>query len=157
LFFNNLVICHIDSSVSQLSLFSLSSTISLLWTQFWASVDTTWTPRWTPKSDQRTDKNKSIRWGGIWCPLRPFTDKSFVPCLTLGEPLPSPGTAPLPRGAGFGTRRPALAITSQPIVLDITAKSCPASVSTAKIAGTAALRLLESSYSMKNATRPPRR
>jgi hypothetical protein len=44
LFFNNLVICHIESSASQLSLFSLSSTISLLWTQFWAFVDTTWTP-----------------------------------------------------------------------------------------------------------------
>ena len=40
LFFNNLDICHIESSVSQLSLFSLFSTISPLWTQFWASVDT---------------------------------------------------------------------------------------------------------------------
>jgi hypothetical protein len=40
LFFNNLVKRHIESSASQLSLFSLSSTISLLWTQFWASVDT---------------------------------------------------------------------------------------------------------------------
>jgi hypothetical protein len=28
-------ICHIESSVSQLSLFSLSSTLSLLWTEFW--------------------------------------------------------------------------------------------------------------------------
>jgi hypothetical protein len=57
LFFNNLDICHIESSVSQLSLFSLFSAISLLWTQFWVSVDTTWTPRWTPKSPlQRQDK-----------------------------------------------------------------------------------------------------
>ena len=40
LFFNNLVIRHIESSVSQLSLFSLFSTISSLWTQFWVSVDT---------------------------------------------------------------------------------------------------------------------
>ncbi len=32
--FNNLVICHIESSVSQLSLFSLVSTFSLLWTRF---------------------------------------------------------------------------------------------------------------------------
>ena len=48
LFFNNLVIRHIESSGSQLSLFSLFSIISLLWTQFRASVDTTWTPRWTP-------------------------------------------------------------------------------------------------------------
>ena len=54
LFFNNLVICHIESSVSQLSLFSLFSTISLLWTQFRASVDTTWTPRWTPKTATAT-------------------------------------------------------------------------------------------------------
>jgi hypothetical protein len=38
-------ICHIESSVSQLSLFSLFSTISLLWTQFWASIDTKQTPR----------------------------------------------------------------------------------------------------------------
>src|SRR5580658_200695 len=41
LFFDNLVIRHIESSVSQLSLFS---TISPLWTQFWVCVDTTWTP-----------------------------------------------------------------------------------------------------------------
>ena len=32
--FNNLDECHIESSVSQLSLFSLFSTISSLWTQF---------------------------------------------------------------------------------------------------------------------------
>jgi hypothetical protein len=37
LFFNNLVIRHIESSISQLS---LSSTISPLWTQFRVSVDT---------------------------------------------------------------------------------------------------------------------
>jgi hypothetical protein len=34
LFFNNLSLCHIESESSQLSLFSLCSTISLLWTQF---------------------------------------------------------------------------------------------------------------------------
>jgi len=57
LFFNNLVIRHIEPSVSQLSPFSLFSTISPLWTQFWVSVDTMWTPRWTPKpSPQRQDK-----------------------------------------------------------------------------------------------------
>ncbi len=44
-FSDNLDICHIESSVSQLSLFSLFSTISLLWTQFWASMDTKQTPR----------------------------------------------------------------------------------------------------------------
>src|ERR1700738_3331102 len=57
LFFNNLVIRHIESSVSQLSLFSLGSTISLLWTQFWASVDTTWTPRWTPNQVNATTES----------------------------------------------------------------------------------------------------
>ncbi len=40
LFFNNLVICHIDSSVSRLSLFSLVSTFSLSWTQFLVFADT---------------------------------------------------------------------------------------------------------------------
>jgi len=33
-------VCHIESSVSQKSLFSLGSTFSLLWTRFWASIDT---------------------------------------------------------------------------------------------------------------------
>ena len=56
MFLNNLGLCHLESSGSQLSLFSLFSTISLLWTQFWVSVDTTWTPRWTPKPPpQRQD------------------------------------------------------------------------------------------------------
>ena len=54
LFFNNLGLCHIESSVSQLSLFSLYSTFSPLWTQFWALVDTTWTPKWTPKTATAT-------------------------------------------------------------------------------------------------------
>jgi hypothetical protein len=49
LFFNNLVICHIESESSQFSLLSLCSTISLLWTQFRAFLDTMWTPNWTPK------------------------------------------------------------------------------------------------------------
>ena len=57
LFFNNLVIRHIESSASQLSLFSLFSTISLLWTQFRASVDTTWTPRWTPNQVNATTES----------------------------------------------------------------------------------------------------
>jgi len=57
LFFNNLVIRHIESSVSQLSLLSLFSTISLLWSQFRASVDTTWTPRWTPNRVNATTKS----------------------------------------------------------------------------------------------------
>ena len=68
LFFNNLGLCHIESSGSQLSLFSLSSTISLLWTQFRASVDTTWTPRWTPKSANPTTKFSVSDEPAIWCP-----------------------------------------------------------------------------------------
>ena len=48
LFFNNLVICHIESSASQLSLFSLFSTLSLVCTQFRGFLDTKWTPSWTP-------------------------------------------------------------------------------------------------------------
>jgi len=56
LFFNNLVIRHIESSGSQLSLFSLFSITSLLWTQFWTSVDTTWTPKWTPRISQPATK-----------------------------------------------------------------------------------------------------
>ena len=59
LFFNNLVICHIESSVSQLSQFSLFSTISLLWTQFLGTsghqVDT--------KSGRRNDRSSlSDQW-----------------------------------------------------------------------------------------------
>src|SRR5580658_3622398 len=60
LFFNNLVICHIDSSVSKLSLFSLVSTISLSWTQFSAFLDTKWTPSGHQKS-RHNDRLKSIR------------------------------------------------------------------------------------------------
>jgi len=76
LFFNNLVIRHIESSVSQLSLFSLFSTISSLWTQFWVSVDTTWTPRWTPKpSPQRQDQVYQKR--PFWCPRFPVIEQKF--------------------------------------------------------------------------------
>jgi len=101
LFFNNLDICHIESSVSQLSLFSLFSTISLLWTQFWVSVDTTWTPRWTPKlPPQRQDQVYQKR--PFWCPrfpvieqkLRSLLDSSIEPPST---PLRSLGIVPLPR------------------------------------------------------------
>ena len=35
LFFNNLGLCHIESSASQHSPFSLDSTLSPLWTEFW--------------------------------------------------------------------------------------------------------------------------
>jgi len=48
LFFNNLVIRHIESSVSRLSLFSLFSTASLVWTEFQTSLDTKGTPNRTP-------------------------------------------------------------------------------------------------------------
>ena len=70
LFFNNLVIRHIESSASQLSLFSLFSIISLLWTQFWASVDTTWTPNWTPNqpTQQRSSVYQMTRGFGVQTP-----------------------------------------------------------------------------------------
>jgi hypothetical protein len=55
--FNNLDVCHIESSVPLLSLFSLVSTTSLVWTQFRAFLDTKWTPNWTPnRPTQRQDK-----------------------------------------------------------------------------------------------------
>jgi hypothetical protein len=58
LFFNNLGLCHIESSGSQLSLFSLSSTSSLIWSQFRASMDT----KRTPKSPtQQQDKVYQMR------------------------------------------------------------------------------------------------
>jgi len=69
LFFNNLAIRHIESSGSQLSLFSLFSTISLLWTQFRASVDTTWTPRWTPNQVNATTQLSLSDTFYFGCPL----------------------------------------------------------------------------------------
>jgi hypothetical protein len=48
-----LVICHIESSVSQISQFSLVSTVSLLWPQFRPGLDTNWTPNWTPNAPQQ--------------------------------------------------------------------------------------------------------
>ena len=91
LFFNNLGLCHIESSGSQLSLFSLSSTISLLWTQFRASVDTTWTPRWTPKSANPTTKFSVSDEPAIWCPpprsQRLRSRYSFSWGVRPGEPV----------------------------------------------------------------------
>jgi len=72
LFFNNLVIRHIESSVSQLSLFSLFSTISPLWTQFWAFVDTTWTPRWTPNQVNSTTESSLSDAFCFWCSPSPL-------------------------------------------------------------------------------------
>ena len=81
LFFNNLVIRHIESSVSQLSLFSLFSTISLLWTQFWASVDTTWTPRWTPKSPLQLQNKVYQMRRDLVSSLPSHLSKIFVPLV----------------------------------------------------------------------------
>jgi hypothetical protein len=67
LFFNNLSLCHIESESSQLSLFSLCSTYSLLWTQFRAFLDTKWTPNRTPKEPtQRQDQVYQTT--AVWCP-----------------------------------------------------------------------------------------
>jgi hypothetical protein len=68
LFFNNLDICHIESSVSQFSLFSLFSTISRLWTQFWASVDTTWTPN-RVNATTKSSLSDEIKFGVHFAPL----------------------------------------------------------------------------------------
>ena len=59
LFFNNLVICHVESSVSQLSLSSLFSTVSLLSTQFWRPVNTTWTPKPAPQRQDQVYQKRS--------------------------------------------------------------------------------------------------
>jgi hypothetical protein len=64
-----LVICHIESSVSQLSLFSLFSIISPLWIQFWASVGT--------KNYLSNDKIKSTRRDRVWCPPFLVTEEKF--------------------------------------------------------------------------------
>ena len=81
LFFNNLDICHIESSVSQLSLFSLFSTISLLWTQFRASVDTNG-HQGGHQNHHRNDKIKSIRRDGFGVHVSRSPSKSFVPRST---------------------------------------------------------------------------
>src|SRR5580698_6065726 len=67
--FRHLDICHIESSVSQLSLFSLVSTISLLWTQFWASIDTKQTPKWTPNQVNATTQSSLSDTFYFGCPL----------------------------------------------------------------------------------------
>ena len=57
--FNNLDICHVESSVSQLSLSSLFSTISLLSTQFWGPVNTAWTPKPAPQRQDQVYQKRS--------------------------------------------------------------------------------------------------
>jgi hypothetical protein len=91
LFFNNLVICHIESGVSEFSLFSPHSTFSPLWTQFRASVDTTWTPRWTPQSPpQRQDKVYQInRSFGVRLPSHRHKKRSLLR-ITASDPHHSP-------------------------------------------------------------------
>src|SRR5579863_7834675 len=91
LFFNYLVIRHIESSASQLSLFS---TISLLWTQFWGlgghHVDT--------KSDRHNDRIKSIRCDGIWYRLRRSQRRNLprLECLARAAPFRKPTATPCP-------------------------------------------------------------
>jgi hypothetical protein len=68
--FNNLDVCHIESSGSQLSLSSLFSTLSLVWTEFQAFLDTKWTPNWTPNqpTQQRNLVNQKSRSFGVRLP-----------------------------------------------------------------------------------------
>jgi hypothetical protein len=81
LFFNNLVICHIESSVSQLSLFSLSSTLSLLWTQFLGlgghHVDT----KVDTKTATATTRSSLPEENAIWCP------RSCSPTRKIHQPF----------------------------------------------------------------------
>jgi len=81
LFFNNLVIRHIESSVSQLSLFSLFSTISLLWTQFWASVDT----KVDTKNHHRNDKIKSTRRDRVLVSTFPGQEAKKIRCNSIPQ------------------------------------------------------------------------
>ena len=65
--FNNLVICHIESSVSKNSLFSLASTFRCYGLVFGASVDTTWTPKPPPQlQDQVYQMNTRL---GVYSPI----------------------------------------------------------------------------------------
>ena len=63
--FRHLDVCHIESGGSQKSLFSLDSTFSLLWTRFWASIDT----KQTPKPSTATTKLSLPEEGAFWCPF----------------------------------------------------------------------------------------
>jgi len=65
-------ICHIESSDSQLSLFSLVSTLSLLWTQFWASIDTKQTPKPAPQRQNQVYQKRPF-----WCPRFPVIEQKF--------------------------------------------------------------------------------
>ena len=87
--FRHLDICHIESSDSQLSLFSLVSTISPLWTQFWASIDTKQTPRrHQNRHPQRQDKVYQMRARfGVYVPRS--HDDQVLRSLT-GEPKRPP-------------------------------------------------------------------
>ena len=78
--FNNLDICHIESSVSQLSLFSLDSTFSLLWTQFWAF----WTPsghQMDTKTTTATTKLSLPDEARLLVSVRPLTEHKNAPEL----------------------------------------------------------------------------
>jgi hypothetical protein len=58
--FRHLDICHIESSVSRFSLFSLGSIFSLLWTQFRGSIDTKQTPKLTTATTRLTLPDESV-------------------------------------------------------------------------------------------------
>ncbi len=64
LFFNNFVLCHIESSISQLSPFSLSSTQSRLWTHFQSPGG----HRGVHPNRHRNDKNECTRRDRDLCP-----------------------------------------------------------------------------------------
>ena len=94
--FNTLVVCHIESSVSQPSLFSLVSTVSLLWTRFWASIDTKQTPKPPPQlRDQVYQMNMRF---GVHSPLSVVKKCTAglggrlgpTPCRLVGDGIHTP-------------------------------------------------------------------
>jgi hypothetical protein len=64
LFFNYSGLCHIESSVLQLSLFSLHSVLSLLWTQFRSFLDTKLDSKFATASTRLSLSDEQ----GFWCP-----------------------------------------------------------------------------------------
>ena len=84
--FRHLDVCHIESSDSQKSLISLVSIFSLLWTRFWASIDTKQTPR-RCQNGHCDDRNKSIRSTCFWGSLRPTKQyRTLKYCKYAGTP-----------------------------------------------------------------------
>jgi hypothetical protein len=75
-------ICHIESSDSQLSLFSLFSTISLPWTQFWGFYRHQTDTKKTTKPPPATTESSLPDQAEFGVQFALSQSKSFVPCST---------------------------------------------------------------------------